>query len=229
MDCLEDSFCWTYSFPELPPPPPIPNFLSEDVEAFLNHSRGLAGLSPGCDLCSWAGASASFGEVTESNSLPLSSLLVIVAVVSALTGAGLTAAVLSFRRLRNRKLSNGSDSVRHLSRKINDPSRPLPPASSFTSNTLTENTYCEGPYNDKEQNSPNNIYAELHTGIPGVWNRPPVVPPVQNCYLELKDLPNRCRRCLPPVPNHWQSTENSPSSSAYYSDLDLARHSAQPI
>ena len=98
MECIEESLCWSYNFPELPPPPPLPSFLSAEVNAFLNQTNpNVLGFGD-CSLCSWAGADAGYEEAKGNPPLPLSSLLVIVAVVSALAGAGLTAAILSFRK-----------------------------------------------------------------------------------------------------------------------------------
>jgi len=55
-------------------------------------------------------------------------------------------------------------SVRHLARKESSNRIGSSVAEGFSSSTLTENTYCDGPYStgDKDLSTNCNIYAELH-------------------------------------------------------------------
>jgi len=118
LDLLRDAGMFSmsnyYQFPpEFPPPPPVPSFLQQDLQSYLERTNGvnndsisntLSSLT--CDLCDWAGASASYGYGTSAaGALPLGTLLTIVAVVSALAGAGLTVAFLSIKRLVHTDMS----------------------------------------------------------------------------------------------------------------------------
>ena len=89
MDC--ENNCWTLIPPDVPPPPPLPAFLSIDLIL-----RGVNS-SLGCDLCDWAYPNLNSDSSTTA-SIPLSSLLVLVALFSALAGAGLTVILLSIKR-----------------------------------------------------------------------------------------------------------------------------------
>lgn len=84
VECVEN--CWILSPPSLPPPPPIPQFLS-----YLN-------LTIDCDLCTWAGVKVGSVDPQDATAIPLSSLLIVVGVISACCGAGIMAAILSIKR-----------------------------------------------------------------------------------------------------------------------------------
>jgi len=207
VDCMDN--CWILSPPNLPPPPPIPHFLS-----YLN-------LTIDCDLCTWAGVKVGSADTADETAIHLSSLLIVVGVISACCGAGIMAAILSIKRIR---AFNTSAAVRHLARKESNTIGSAA-VEGFTT-PFSENTYCDGPYSnsDKDTTTNCNIYAELHEYRPErVWTRPRASLPLENCYLELTDLPGgpvgRGHLLRP-----WFLDE-SPNSSSYYSDLELMKMS----
>jgi len=174
--------------PDFPPPPPIPSFMAD----FLEKDN----LTESCDLCSkWGDESLLNGGLFGGDNFTF--VLAMVAIISALSGAGIMAAILSVRKYRKSK--SHAESMRHLERKCTEhQTLPLPPSRS-TNSTPLSNTYCEGPYNDNTKEFPctNNVYAELHSlpptnsgaGETTIWRRPPIPLPSDNCYLELRDIP----------------------------------------
>ena len=72
--------------PDFPPPPPIPTFMS----SYLQQDN----LTETCDLCAKWGDAALLGQSGGSFTF----VLALVAIVSALAGAGIMAAILSVRK-----------------------------------------------------------------------------------------------------------------------------------
>ncbi|OXA43545.1 uncharacterized protein LOC110858452 [Folsomia candida] len=243
MDCTDRS-CFPslggislalVNFPDFPPPPPLPAFMAPLLIFEKDNS------TESCDLCSKWGFDSLQKTGGEVNNLTF--MLTMVAIISALSGAGIMAAILSIRRIRKGRSHLNPDSMRHLERKCNEHLQTLPlPPSRSTNSTPLSNTYCEGPYNDNNKEG-YNIYAELHNAAPvasasQIWRRPPIpVPPmVDNCYLELRDLPGSigcgvpCAntplfrpqlQSQPQSPGTYSLTPSNTTTASYYTDLEL--------